>query len=256
MSEASWWQRAACRDTDPNLFDYDPAEDQPAKAKAAKVVCTDCPVKADCLDFALTTIGRRQDLVGIYGGLTPAERAERRGPEEPRWRWRARDPEFAASSFARARQVGIEAAARELAVDPKTLRRAWDRHGLGRPPRRSGPPANFRITQEVAQQAFKVARGTSIKQAARQFGVSRPALSVAWERYGLGHPHQGIPAAELKTRWSRWHPWRGEERLRLVQLRAARRERQALRGHASAREQPANRHGRRPPASRGEERER
>ena len=135
MDAHDWWELAACRDLDPDLFDYDPEADPPTEAEAAKQVCASCQVRDACLEFALTTIGRREDLTGIYGGLTPAERTDRRGPEEPRWRWWSRDPQFAATSLARARQVGIEATARELGVDPKTLRRAWDRHGLDRPPR-------------------------------------------------------------------------------------------------------------------------
>ena len=228
MDALDWWELAACRDLDPDLFDYDPEVDPPTGAEAAKQVCASCQVRDACLEFALTTIGRREDLTGIYGGLTPAERTDRRGPEEPRWRWWSRDPQFAATSMARARQVGIEAAARELGVDPKTLRRAWDRHGLGRPPRRPAPPANLKITRPIAERAFQVAQQTSIKAAARQFGVTRPGLSAAWERYGLGHPHHGIPEAELKARWSRSHWWRRDERLRRVQAAAARRERQRL----------------------------
>jgi WhiB family transcriptional regulator, redox-sensing transcriptional regulator len=224
-----WWELAACRDLDPDLFDYDPEVDPPTEAEAAKQVCASCQVRDACLEFALTTIRRREDLTGIYGGLTPAERTDRRGPEEPRWRWWSRDPQFAARSLTRARQVGIEATARELGVAPKTLRRAWDRHGLGRPPRRPAPPVNLKITRPVAERAFQVARQTSIKAAARQFGVTRPGLSAAWERYGLGHPHEGLSAAELRARWNRDHWWRRDERVRRLQAAAERRQRQQLR---------------------------
>ena len=265
MESGDWWDQAACRDIDPELFDYDPEGDPPAAAEAAIKVCASCEVRQACLDFALATIRRRDDLTGIYGGLTPAERAQRRGPEEPRWRWWSRDPQFAASSIDRARQVGIEATARELGVAPKTLRRAWDRHGLGRPPRRSTPPANFKITREVAERAFQVARQTSIKAAATRFGVTRPGLSAAWERYGLGHPHQGISAAELQSRWNRDHWWRREERLRRVQAAAKRREDRQLGQRPFAQPAPTEvgrkaqhgeRHSRTPRTGRDEERER
>jgi WhiB family transcriptional regulator, redox-sensing transcriptional regulator len=265
VTDGDWWQQAACRDADPDLFAYDPATDPTATAEAAKAVCAGCPVTGDCLDFAFETMRASQDLTGIYGGLTPAERAPRRPPEQPRWRWRARDPDFAASSFARAQQLGIEATARELGTTPKLLRRAWDRHGLGRPPRQARPPANFRITRQLADEAFQLARTTSITQAARRYGLTRAGLTDAWNRYGLGHPHQGIPPAELQARWNRDHWWRRDERVRRLQAAAERRQRQQLGQHpfpkptgpAASRVVEAD--GRRPrelPSGRDEERER
>lgn len=68
---ADWSSRAACWDVDPELFfpvgtssRYD---DQHA---AARAMCTECPVRPDCLAFALAT-GASD---GIWGGLTPGER--------------------------------------------------------------------------------------------------------------------------------------------------------------------------------------
>ena len=84
MTAGDWWQQAACRDADPDLFAYDPTADPPATAETAKAVCASCPVTADCLGFALGTMRASQDLTGIYGGLTPDERATRRPPERPR----------------------------------------------------------------------------------------------------------------------------------------------------------------------------
>ena len=86
MTDAEWWERAICRDADPDLFAYDPTTDPPATAEAAKAVCAGCPVTGDCLDFAFQTMQAGQDLTGIYGGLTPAERATRRPSEPPQWR--------------------------------------------------------------------------------------------------------------------------------------------------------------------------
>jgi WhiB family redox-sensing transcriptional regulator len=70
-----WRDRAACRDEDPELFfpvgDGAGAQDQIARAQA---VCERCPVRQQCLDFALST---GQDA-GIWGGLTAAQRRSRR----------------------------------------------------------------------------------------------------------------------------------------------------------------------------------
>jgi WhiB family transcriptional regulator, redox-sensing transcriptional regulator len=130
VSGGDWWRQATCREADPDLFAFDPTSDPPETAEAAKAVCAGCPVTGDCLSFAFGTMRASQDLTGIYGGLTPAERAIRRPPEQPR-PWRRHDPEFAARSFTKAAELGTNAAARFYRVDPKTLRAAWDRHGLG-----------------------------------------------------------------------------------------------------------------------------
>jgi hypothetical protein len=58
--------------------------------------------------------------------------------------------------------------------------------------------------------------------------VSRRGLRLAWNRYQLGHPHEGIAPAELRARWNRQHWWRRDERVRRLQAAAERRQRQQL----------------------------
>ncbi|GHF47645.1 WhiB family redox-sensing transcriptional regulator [Amycolatopsis bartoniae] len=69
--QSSWQERAACRDEDPELFfpvsAMGPGARQVAQAKA---VCARCPVRAECLQYALDT-GLDH---GIFGGTTDAER--------------------------------------------------------------------------------------------------------------------------------------------------------------------------------------
>jgi len=66
-----WAEDAACQFEDPELFfpvsEIGPGARQVALAKA---VCARCPVKADCLRFALDN-GLDH---GIFGGTTPEER--------------------------------------------------------------------------------------------------------------------------------------------------------------------------------------
>ena len=66
-----WRDEAACRDTSPDLFfpigTTGPALDQIAEAK---LVCDDCLVQQECLEFALLT---NQDS-GVWGGLSEEER--------------------------------------------------------------------------------------------------------------------------------------------------------------------------------------
>jgi WhiB family redox-sensing transcriptional regulator len=66
-----WIERARCRDEDPDLFfpigSTGPALSQLARAKA---VCLGCPVRVECLEWALET---GQDA-GVWGGLSEDER--------------------------------------------------------------------------------------------------------------------------------------------------------------------------------------
>ncbi|EID53436.1 WhiB family transcriptional regulator [Saccharomonospora xinjiangensis] len=73
MTNGEWWQDAACRDEDPELFfpvsDMGPGARQTARAKA---VCARCPVRDQCLRYALEN-GLDH---GIFGGLTERERRD------------------------------------------------------------------------------------------------------------------------------------------------------------------------------------
>ena len=62
----SWRRQAACRDMDTDVFF--PLTDE--EAGPAKAVCATCPVRAECLEFALAS--RQHD--GVWGGLTESER--------------------------------------------------------------------------------------------------------------------------------------------------------------------------------------
>ena len=63
-----WRQDGACRGADVNVF-FPETEDDEAVAPA-KAICASCPVRVECLEFALAT---RQDD-GVWGGLTETER--------------------------------------------------------------------------------------------------------------------------------------------------------------------------------------
>jgi len=69
-----WQARAACRDADTEAFfnpDYLRGRNKRAREAAAKAICADCPVREACLAWALY-LGETH---GIWGGMTPAERA-------------------------------------------------------------------------------------------------------------------------------------------------------------------------------------
>jgi WhiB family transcriptional regulator, redox-sensing transcriptional regulator len=62
----SWEQQARCRTIDPEIF-FAPGVRTERRAKA---VCALCPVKSDCLSFALES----RTEFGIWGGLNGKER--------------------------------------------------------------------------------------------------------------------------------------------------------------------------------------
>ena len=74
-ADYTWRRLAVCRDTDPELFFPIGTTGQALlQITRAKQVCCDCPVKDDCLDFAMET---NQDT-GIWGGTSEEERRQMR----------------------------------------------------------------------------------------------------------------------------------------------------------------------------------
>lgn len=61
-----WRERALCAQTDPDAF----FPEKGGSAQPAKRVCAVCPVRAECLEYAL----RRDERFGIWGGLSERER--------------------------------------------------------------------------------------------------------------------------------------------------------------------------------------
>jgi WhiB family transcriptional regulator, redox-sensing transcriptional regulator len=72
--EYGWQWRAACRGEDANLF-FPPSyiEDRAQKLlreRQAKAICATCPVRVECLEYAVRT----REPHGIWGGLNELER--------------------------------------------------------------------------------------------------------------------------------------------------------------------------------------
>ncbi|MFB9248458.1 WhiB family transcriptional regulator [Sphaerisporangium melleum] len=73
----AWTDRAACQGEDLVLFFGPDGERQPERdirERKAKAICAVCPVRRDCLNYALT----RPERSGLYGGLNEDERASER----------------------------------------------------------------------------------------------------------------------------------------------------------------------------------
>ena len=70
---SSWVERARCRGMDVELFfPIGTGEAAQAQAERAKRVCAECPVRRECLEYALSS--GADD--GIWGGMTPQERRQ------------------------------------------------------------------------------------------------------------------------------------------------------------------------------------
>jgi WhiB family redox-sensing transcriptional regulator len=69
---ASWAERAACLAEPPDLFFPIGVSGPPEHVARAKAVCLRCPVREQCLAYALETAQQ-----GIWGGLTEDERSRR-----------------------------------------------------------------------------------------------------------------------------------------------------------------------------------
>ena len=62
----AWQERALCAQTDPEAF----FPEKGGSTREAKKVCTQCEVRAECLDYALAN----DERFGIWGGLSERER--------------------------------------------------------------------------------------------------------------------------------------------------------------------------------------
>ncbi|MHB1503475.1 MAG: WhiB family transcriptional regulator [Acidimicrobiales bacterium] len=72
--EEIWQSRASCRGPQASVF-FPPAQgerkdERHQREAEAKAICASCPVKVDCLEYAL----RIREPHGIWGGLNEQER--------------------------------------------------------------------------------------------------------------------------------------------------------------------------------------
>lgn len=78
-----WQARGLCRDTDGDLF-FPPAHfehkpEREARERQAKAICAQCPVRRECLDWALAT----REPHGVWGGHSELERKQILAGKEP-----------------------------------------------------------------------------------------------------------------------------------------------------------------------------
>lgn len=82
--DQTWREQAACRGKDPNLFFPEgQGGSTNVQVVAAKAVCAGCPVRKECLDYALVVSLKD----GVWGGMSVEERKaeKRRRVRARRW---------------------------------------------------------------------------------------------------------------------------------------------------------------------------
>lgn len=67
-----WMDEAACLGSGADFFPVMGTKKETPAMRKAKAVCATCPVKSECLAYALDA----QQWDGIWGGMTPTERRE------------------------------------------------------------------------------------------------------------------------------------------------------------------------------------
>jgi WhiB family transcriptional regulator, redox-sensing transcriptional regulator len=74
--EDAWQARAACRGPQSSVFfppsHFERKDEKEAREARAKTICSTCPVRKPCLDYAI----RIREPHGIWGGLNETERKQ------------------------------------------------------------------------------------------------------------------------------------------------------------------------------------
>lgn len=131
QTTTQWREYAVCRQVDPDLFFPIPNSTTGARqAEEAKKVCGTCPVKRQCLSWALEA---KQDI-GVWGGLTEEERAgihgrraERRTSTDGRPAWQVIvDTRLGEYQALEAKGLSAWAIGRQMRTNAQTIHRVRD----------------------------------------------------------------------------------------------------------------------------------
>jgi hypothetical protein len=68
----SWWEQAACKNVEDKSIFFPEQAGSNVEARAAKKVCKMCPVKEDCLAYAI----QHSSMQGIWGETSEKERRQ------------------------------------------------------------------------------------------------------------------------------------------------------------------------------------
>jgi WhiB family redox-sensing transcriptional regulator len=60
------WEKALCRQVDPDLW----FPEKGGSTRDPKAICADCPIRPECLEYAL----EKDERFGVWGGMSERER--------------------------------------------------------------------------------------------------------------------------------------------------------------------------------------
>ena len=80
LQPVDWQGKARCAEVDPEIF----FPERGGSSKAARAVCSNCEVRAQCLEYALNN----KEQFGIWGGTSERERRRLRKERAARARLR------------------------------------------------------------------------------------------------------------------------------------------------------------------------
>lgn len=69
-SQGDWAEHGICQEVDPDL--WFPEQGDRAANQKAKEICSECPVIAECREWAISS----REPFGVWGGLSARERAQ------------------------------------------------------------------------------------------------------------------------------------------------------------------------------------
>lgn len=72
--QESWMETALCREIGGDFWHPDEGEGQTYATNRALEICRDCPVRVQCLSYAMNN----NEMLGVWGGTTPSERKRMR----------------------------------------------------------------------------------------------------------------------------------------------------------------------------------
>jgi hypothetical protein len=154
--DGNWRLHGKCRDTTVNMT---PDPQSTVAIEAAKAVCSRCPVKAPCLEFAIASRDRHSVLAGLAPGEGPRPRIGKNGGDKPR---RRRVCDRCGNTFDTAR-------ANRRKCDPCRLVLEW--------------PAPDWLIDRRAQVFYLHRRGWSDEQIANEMGAKPKHVEAVRRRF-------------------------------------------------------------------------
>jgi len=161
VASPGWWFAGLCAQTDPELF----FPEKGGSVREAKAVCAGCPVRVQCLEYALA----HDERFGVWGGTSERERR----------RLKAGATHRGTASRPTARRTGVPA--------PGSAPGEADEVVVAR--LMAGHPVAGASRVEVAQAAIGLQRGgQSVRRIAAQLGVQERQVQRWVTRHRGGQP--------------------------------------------------------------------